>query len=281
MDAITASTFAIEQFLPHLGLLMVVIGVVFVINLGINAFRDKVIRDMKLKRQRSSFILFMRVAKYVIAALVIAIALWSYYGSLQNAGWVLGVMSIALGFALQKPLTGMVAWIGIIIKRPFGIGDRVSIGEVRGDVVDITPSHIFLEEVGRYGGEELTGRIILIPNANLFDSNMINYSYRNDYVLAQVTLSVTYESDFDEAIRLVIDIAEQHTKDFNKAVKKEAHYRMRFMENGIELNVRYYVPVQQAQKITTDISYDIHKAIQLSEKVDIAYPHISVMQKKG
>jgi small-conductance mechanosensitive channel len=153
------------------------------------------------------------------------------------------------------------------------------VGDVRGNVVDITTGHIFLEEVGRYGGEDLSGRVILIPNANLLDKDIINYSYQNDYVLGQVSFSVTYESDFDEAVRLVLQVANDHTKDFNKAAKKEAHYRMSFKDSGIEIQVRYHVPVSLAQKVATEISYDIHKVIKASSKVEMAYPHLEILKK--
>lgn len=105
---LVATTYIIKQLLPQVELLLVVGVILLVIHYTINSLKDKVIKDMKRKQQRSSFLMFTRVVKYFLFLLVIVLVLWSYYGSFQNAGWVLGIMSVALGFALQKPITGVV-----------------------------------------------------------------------------------------------------------------------------------------------------------------------------
>ena len=57
-------------------------------------------------------------------------------------------LSMVLGWSLQRPVTDIAAWLMVMIKRPFKIGDRIIIRGVRGDVLEISPTHILLGEVG-------------------------------------------------------------------------------------------------------------------------------------
>ena len=70
-------------------------------------------------------------------------------------GLTAAFLSMVLGWSLQRPVTGVAAWLMVMIKRPFQIGDRIIIQGVRGDVLDISPTHVLLGEVGgTIGGEE-------------------------------------------------------------------------------------------------------------------------------
>ena len=72
-----------------------------------------------------------------------------------DVGFIAGLLTIAVGMALQKPISSVFAWLIIVTRRPFSIGDRVVISNIRGDVVDISLTHIYLEEVGgTIDGEE-------------------------------------------------------------------------------------------------------------------------------
>ncbi len=114
------------------------------------------------------------------------------HASWTALGLGVGLLSVAIGWALQRPITGMAAWFMIVVKRPFEIGDRVTIGAVKGDVVDITLTHIYINEIGGLvPSEENSGRTIMIPNSVLFEQNIINYTLQNEFVLDQVVTMVT------------------------------------------------------------------------------------------
>ena len=66
----------------------------------------------------------------------------SMSGSLAAMGLTVAFVSMILGWSLQRPVTGVAAWLMVMIKRPFMIGDRIIIQGVRGDVLEISPTHI-------------------------------------------------------------------------------------------------------------------------------------------
>ena len=101
---------------------------------------------------------------FLLAGIVFVVV--SMSGSLAAMGLTVAFVSMILGWSLQRPVTGVAAWLMVMIKRPFMIGDRIIIQGVRGDVLEISPTHILLGEVGgTVGGEESSNRGILIPNA--------------------------------------------------------------------------------------------------------------------
>ncbi len=121
---------------------------------------------------------------------------------------------MVLGWSLQAPVTGLAAWLMIILKRPFKIGDRVIIAGIIGDVMDVTLTHIVLNQVGgTVGGEERSGRAVLIPNAIMFGQVIMNYTFQQDYILDEVPVRITFESDWEEAERILIEAAKKITGD--------------------------------------------------------------------
>jgi len=122
---------------------------------------------------------FLFLWRYLWLAVIFIFALISLSGSLLSLGISAAFLGMILGWSLQAPVTGIAAWLMIVVKRPFKIGDRVIIAGIIGDVVDITLTHIVLDQVGgTIGGEEKSGRGVLIPNAILFQQSPEGLSYR-------------------------------------------------------------------------------------------------------
>jgi small-conductance mechanosensitive channel len=89
----------------------------------------------------------------------------------------LGVLGFAITFALQQPLFSLIGWLYIIVKRPYGVGDRIAIEEMRGDVVSID---FFVTEVWEIDGDlvssnQPSGRIVTVPNSTVLSSRVVNF----------------------------------------------------------------------------------------------------------
>jgi small-conductance mechanosensitive channel len=86
----------------------------------------------------------------------------------------------ALGFAvaLQKYVTSFAGYFVLRLSRLFDVGDRVRIGNSKGDVRHLGLLHFILDEVGegeKFGGER-TGRILHVPNHVVLDQPVLNFS---------------------------------------------------------------------------------------------------------
>jgi len=272
----------IESFIPFLRTFFTVIIVYLIFSFLLGIIKKRLLEKAKTKRQISNVEIFSKLFRYVTLFILIISAFFSYTGSWTGLGLTVGLLSAAIGFALQKPITGIAAWIMIIAKRPFEIGDRVIIGNVKGDVEDITLTHIYLKEVGGIvPSEESSGRTIMIPNSILFEQNIINYTLQDDYVLNQVVATVTYESNLDRAIQIALESAEEHTKKFRKEIKEKPYTRISFAPSGIDIHVRYFVPAAKIQGTSSKITKEIYERVIKTDDVEFAYPHTEVLFKKG
>jgi len=242
------------------------------------------LKKAKTKKQISNIEIFSKVSHYVLFLILLIFGFFSYAGSWAGLGIGIGLLTAALGWALQKPITGIAGWIMVVVRRPFDIGDRVIIGSVRGDVADITLTHIYLKEIGGIvKGEENSGRVIMVPNSILFEQNIINYTQQDEYILDQVTVTVTHESNLDKAIEIALGSARKHTGDVIKATSKKPYIRTYFQPNGIDVHVRYYSPAKNIQEVSSKVTKEIFDRIMKTKSVRISYPHTEILfrGKKG
>ena len=200
--------------------------------------------------------------KYFYAFVLIVIIAVYYSGNLGDLGFFAGLLTVALGWALQKPISGVVAWIILVTRRPFHIGDRVIITGIIGDVTNITLTHIFLDEVGgTIDGEEASGRTIMIPTSIIFEENVINYTEYDDYILDEILASITYESNLEFAEKLITAAFKKSMKPFwekfSKRISKESHIPLKFQPSGIDVVIRYYTPATKRNLISTTIHREI------------------------
>ena len=246
----------------------------------LNILKRYLLAKAKNKKERSNIEIFSRAIKYIVILFLVIFAILSYSGSLASIGLVAGLLSAALGWALQRPISGMAAWLMIVVKRPFEIGDRVIIGNVKGDISDITLTHVHIKEIGgTIPSEETSGRLILIPNAKLFEEDIINYTKKDNFILDEVTFPITFESDINEAQKIAKESARDVLKDYIEDIK-ELYTRTYFQPSGVDIFVRYLSLAPKRNEISSRITERIFNKIKASKNVRFAYYHSEILLKR-
>ena len=196
-----------------------------------------------------------------------------------------GLVTAGLAFALQKLVTAVAGYIVILRGNLFTVGDRITMGGVRGDVINLgfTTTQIF--EMGQSPSEEdvppttwvhsrqPTGRIVSVSNARVFDEPICNYSREFDYIWEEITIPIAYSADREGAERILLATTERHTKSLitgareamdrfswryaipNQAVEPQVYYRL--TDNWLELTVRFIAPVRGVRLLKDALSRDI------------------------
>ncbi len=263
-----------------LGILFFFTVAYFVVNRILNTLKNIFLKKAKTKKEKSNIEIFFNFINYFLIFLFIIFAFFAYGGNLTGIGVVAGLLSAALGWALQRPITGMAAWLMVILKRPFEIGDRVIIGNIKGDVTDITLTHIHIREIGgTISSEETSGRIILIPNAKLFEENIINYTFHDELILDQVIFTITYESNLEKAKKIALKKAKEVLCKYFKNFSPP-YLRIWLQPSGINIHIRYQVPAQKREEISSEITQAIIREILSEKEINFAYPHQEVLIKK-
>jgi len=276
---------ALNQYNDILELILIIIISFMIFSIILKLIKKRLLAKVKTRKQRSNVTVFTDLLKYLFAFFLIIIGISFYSGKLGDLGFVAGLLTVAVGWALQKPISGVVAWLLLVTRRPFHIGDRIIISNMKGDVTDITLTHIFLDEVGgTIDGEEGSGRTVMIPTSVIFEQEVINYTQRDDYILDEVVTAITYESDLKKAEELITDAVDEIVKplweNFPKIISKKSHIRLMFRDSGIEVAIRYYTIANRRNEITTDIQREIWNRIRKTSSVDFAYPHTEVLLRE-
>lgn len=281
---IGTGNFALVQnllaFVPDIIFAAAVLAAIFIFyKLLTRAITNALSNSIRRKQDVKTFLNLWRYSFFVIAAILVIIA---FSGSLTTFGISVGFFSVMLGWALQKPITGIAAWLMIVTQRPFRIGDRIIIDEHIGDVVDIRLFYIMMNEIGgTVEGEEQSGRIIQIPTSLLFDKNVVNYTMHDPFILDEVSATVTYESNLARAQELAVECAKEATKEILADVKEKPFARVSFRDSGIDVRVRYYTIADRRQKISSEITEKLHEKISRARDIEFAYPHIELKFKQG
>jgi small-conductance mechanosensitive channel len=144
----------------------------------------------------------------VIALIVVSIIFVNWYA----AAAALGVGSIIIGLAVQTPMKSFIAWIYILVRQPFRVGDRIKIGDATGDVIDVSYLDTTLWEFGgQYiSGDHPSGRLIKFPNEKVLDELVYNYSWPLfPYIWNEIKFQIAYQSDLKFVAETMQQIVEK------------------------------------------------------------------------
>lgn len=279
----------LENILHNLEPYMDIIYLIITIFIAFTAFslilkviQRQLLKKVKRKTQVANVVGFFGVLKFIFVVILIIIVVIAFYGDRGDIGFIAGLLTIAIGMSLQKPITSVFAWLILITRKPISIGDRISISNIKGDVTDITLNHIYLEEVGgTIDGEEKSNRTVILPTLIIFEQEIINYTEKDDYILDEVTMAITYESDLEKTEKImnnaVSEVMKSYWQKFPKKISKKSHIRLKCKDSGIDVTVRYYTIATNRNAISTDITREILSRIKKSDDVEIAYPHTQVL----
>src|SRR5207249_3294325 len=102
-------------------------------------------------------------------------------------------------------------WVYILIRAPYRVGDRIQIGDARGDVIDVGYLDTTLWEIGgrHLSTDHPSGRLIKFPNTNVFNTPVYNYSWPLfPYIWNEIKFNIAYESDLAFVSSTMQEIAE-------------------------------------------------------------------------
>jgi len=230
---------------------------------------------------------------------VLLLALGSIWlGNLDNLASFLGLMTAGLAIALNGPITDLFGWAFIVIQHPFAVGDRIEVGEHKGDVIDIRFFKFTMLEIGAWvEADQSTGRVIHVPNGVVFKKEVVNFSQGLKYIWDELPILVTFESDWRKAKQVLLEVAVLHCEigPFEADEMDEETTGGFFItyqtlapgvftdiqESGVLLTLRYLVQPRQRRSVRENIVEDVLLAFETHENIDFAYPTMRQVLTQG
>lgn len=268
----------------NLGLSLLFLILIFTVrHLALRAVRARV-QDMQtaFRARKLSF--------YVSVGLLLPVLGIIWTSQLVAAGSFLGILSAGIAIALTDVLKNVAGWILIVSRRQFKVGDRIEIASHAGDVIDIGVFRFSLQEIRNWvDADQTTGRILHIPNGSVFVETLANFTEAVPYIWHEVPVTVTFESDWEEARDMLQRIVDRYMIDPEQAatirkMEKAANlysgiYRdlapavyVKAIDFGVTVTGRLLVKVGNRRLMTSLIWQDLLRELAKTDRVELAYP---------
>ena len=200
-----------------------------------------------------------------------------------------GLLSAGLAIALKDTLVNLFGWVYIITRKPFVVGDRIEIGDKKGDVIDISLSQFLMMEIGNWvEAEQSTGRIIYVPNNWLFHKTLANYTAGFEYIWNEIPITITFESNWKKAKDILEIIIIKETENITSTASKKVkiasrkfmiYYKyltpivyMKTNDYGVVFTMRYLANPRHRRGSEQKIWIDILTEFAKHKDLDFAYP---------
>jgi len=198
-----------------------------------------------------------------------------------------GIIGAGLAIALQDVFRNLAGGLLALFTNVYKIGDRIEVNGNYGDVLSVGLFNTTLLEIREWiDGDQATGRLLSIPNSVVLSGVVKNYTKEFSFIWDEITLPITYNSDWQKAHELILGVVEQQTKEVTikaqDALKKlgKRYYLtgrqaapfifISLTDNWIEFKIRYVTEAEFRRKVSTEISRQILEEIQKADDVQIA-----------
>lgn len=204
-----------------------------------------------------------------------------------------GILGAGLALALQDVFKNFAGGILIMICRYYLIGDRISIDDKYGDVMDIGLLNTTLMEIrGWIAGDQPSGRLLIIPNGLVLNHAFYNYTRDHSFVWDEISIPLTYTSDWRRAKEIFLSLLKTETDAMTiqaeaeierigemyylpKKIVEPSVY-ISLTDNWITLDARYVTDARTRRFLRSHLSELFLAAIESEEGITVASETLTV-----
>jgi small-conductance mechanosensitive channel len=221
---------------------------------------------------------------YLTAFLFLGIVFSARLGQFTVA---FGVAGAGIAFALQEVIASVAGWVALSSGGFYKTGDRIQLGDTKGDVIDIGILRTTLMECGQWvNGDLYNGRIVRVANSYVFKDPVVNYSADFPFLWDEIMLPIKYGSDYRTAKEIIARVAQEVVGEYaigarlawKDVVRKfmiedaqvEPMITMTANQNWIEFTLRYVVDYKM-RRSTKDQLFT-----RILEEIDATHDRVGI-----
>ena len=222
----------------------------------------------------------------VVTAVVLALGILSIWITPEtDVSTGVGLISAGLAFALQQVILSLAAYFVILRGDTFGVGDRITLGGVRGDVVRLGFLKTTIMEMGQppaissadpavwVNSRQYTGRLVTVTNGAIFEEPVYNYTRDFPYLWEEIVLPIGYDADRMRVEELLLAAAREHAVVDDPGAehalaRMHARYALadaslepavfwRITDNWLEMSLRFLVHARGVREVKDAISREV------------------------
>ena len=252
---------------PFVGKLVVVFIGLAIIWIFVQLLRRNLASRIKDNNTRYKTKKVLGFIGFVCTLILIIIVFSDKLGGLTIA---LGVAGAGIAFALQEVIASVAGWLSIILGRLFKPGDRVQLGGIKGDVMDIGVFRTTIMETGQWvDGDLYNGRIVLVANSFVFKEPVFNYSGEFPFLWDEIKIPIQYGSNYEKAKEIILSAGKSIAGDLTARSKEkwvglQQKYRLEDSQteplislvandNWVEFTLRFVVSYKRRRITKTEL----------------------------
>ena len=240
----------------------------------------------RVKEPAHGHTLRMLLRNTVLFAGTAAILLiWLGFGS--NFTVAMGLLGAGIAFASQEVIGSFAGYVNIVTGSLFHIGDRVRIGDVVGDVLDITILRTTLMEIGEWvKADQYTGRFVSVANRVVFSDPVYNYSRPWPYLWDDITIPITYSSNWRRATEIMLSRAREYCAECQDQAQEDLGRLMAIYpvdeapvqpmiyttltDNWIQMSLRYVVEARRRREMQGRLHRELLERFEEDPEITVA-----------
>lgn len=265
-------------------LIFVIIGVIIILTIK-NLIRSRLGRYIKDQNNYYRSKKAISAFGYFLILLLISIVFRERMGTLTV---FFGIAGAGIAFALQEVIVSIAGWIAILLTDIYKSGDRVLLGGIKGDVIDVGVLRTTIMEIGGWvEGDMYNGRIVRIANSFVFKEPVYNYSADFPFLWDEIKVPIQYGSNYTLARSILYDVAHEVVGDYSGEAEKQWDVMVRkFLiedastrpmvniianDNWVEFTLRYVVDYKHRVGVKDQLFTKILEKIEnSSDEIEIA-----------
>ena len=212
------------------------------------------------------------IVRYVFIAIGFIVILQTVGIDLSTVTVLAGALGIGVGFGLQTITNNVVSGLILLFERPIKIGDRIEVGQVTGDVVNIS-----VRATTVITNDNIA---IIIPNSEFISSKVTNWSYTTRDVRFNFPVGVSYREDPEIVRKLLLEVADSHPGVL-KDVKPDVLFQ-EFGDSSLNLILRVWTRAYTDRPgvLRSELNYAISRKFR-EHGIEIPYPQRDIHIKDG
>jgi len=257
--------------------LAIVLALLAVIFVAAELTRRGITRYVRDTRRRYQLLLLRRIGLWTLVIAIIGFAFASELGSVVTFA---GLITAGLAVAMQSVLVSIVGYFFLIGKYGIRVGDRVQIGEVTGEVIELGLVRLHLMELGSHGQSGPTGRVVAFANSIVFQvaTGLFKQIPGVNFAWHEMTLALPAGSDYARLKQQLIEAVTAALTDSHEEILRQTQeiqrttatgltadalpkVQLSYSGTGVEARIRYPVHLKNAAEIDERVSQEVSSVV--------------------
>ena len=212
------------------------------------------------------------IVRYLVLVLGFTVIVQSAGIDLSSLTVLAGALGVGLGFGLQNIANNFISGLIILFERPIKVGDRIEVGGVNGDVVNISARATTV-----ITNDNIS---IIVPNSEFISSQVINWSHNDRRVRFRYSVGVSYDEDPEQVKELLMEVMDEHPGVLKNPAPDV--WFTEFGDSSLNFNLMIWTSmyVQRPDDLRSQLYYLVFKKFK-EHGVEIPFPQRDLHIRSG